>query len=61
MILTQERYVLLRSVVSELQTLLRNVLVWCGMLVRLVRTFKQRTDVPYPYLRNKRTVLFSKN
>ena len=57
-----------RSVVSELQTLLRNVLSWYGTLVRLVRTFKQRTTVPYPYLHNKhvpsehaRTVLFNKN
>ena len=44
------------SDVSEMQTLLRNVLVWYGTLVPLVRTFEQRTNVPYlhkkyvPYL-----------
>ena len=32
-----------RSVVSELQTSLRNVLEWYGTLGRIVRTFKQRT------------------
>ena len=44
----------MRSVVSELQTSLRKVLVWHGTLVRLVRTFKQRTKVPYPYFNQKR-------
>ena len=29
-----------RSVVSELQTLIHNVLAWCGTVVHLVRTFK---------------------
>ena len=42
------------NVVSELQTLLRNVFAWYGTLVRLVRTFTQRTEVPYPYLNKKR-------
>ena len=60
-----------RSVVSELQTSLRNVLAWYGTIVHLVRTFKQRTKVPYlhkkrvPYLLAKiefyRTVLPSFN
>ena len=47
-----------RSVVSELQVSLRNVLAWYDTLVRLVRTFKQRTNVPYPYLHNKRVPHF---
>ena len=37
-----------RSAVSELQTLLHSVLARYGTLVRLVRTFKQRTNLPYP-------------
>ena len=56
----------IRSVVSELQTLLRNVLAWYGSFVRLLRIFKHRTKVPYPYLHNKfvpykHTVLFRKS
>ena len=47
-----------RNVVSKLQTLLRNLIAWYRALVRLVRTFKQRTDVPYPYLHNKRVPYF---
>ena len=43
----------LHNIVSELQTLPRNVLAWYGRLVHLVRTFKQRTNVPFPYLHNK--------
>ena len=35
-----------------------NVLVFYGMLVRLVCTFKQRTKVPYSYLRKKRVPYF---
>ena len=35
-----------RSVVSELHALLRNILAWYGTLVLLIRTFKQRTYVP---------------
>ena len=42
-----------RSVVSELQTLIRNVLAWYATLLSLVRTFKQRSKVPYPYLHKK--------
>ena len=54
------------SVVSELKTPLRNVLAWYGTLVRLVRTFKQRTNVPYSCLHkkrvpHKRTVLLCRN
>ena len=53
------------SVVSELQTLLRNILAWYGRLVRLVRTFKQRTSVPSAPSKQahtvKLTVIFSKN
>ena len=55
------------SVVSELKASLRNVLAWYGTLVRILRTFKQRTNVPYSQLHKKRiphkhiTVLFSKN
>ena len=48
-----------RSIVSELQTLLRTVRAWYGTLVRLVRPFKQRTNIPYPYLHNKRVPFFS--
>ena len=40
-----------RSVVRELQTSLRNVLAWYDTLVR---KFKQRTKVPYPYLHTQR-------
>ena len=43
-----------RSMVSKLHTLLHSVLAWYGTLVRLVCTFKQRTNVPYPYLHNRR-------
>ena len=44
-----------RSVVSEL----RNVLAWYGTFERLlVRTFKQRTKVPYPFLHKKRVLYF---
>ena len=53
----------LHSVVRELQTLLRNVLAWYGTLLCLVRTFKQRTKVPYIHKKRvpyKRSVLFSK-
>ena len=48
------------SIVSELKTSLRNVLVWYGTLVRLVRSLKQSTSVPYPYLQNKRVPYFLK-
>ena len=48
-------------VVSELKTSLRNVRAWYGtLLAHLVRTFKQRTNVPYSYLYSKRTVLLTK-
>ena len=59
---------MVRSNDSKLQTLLRTVLAFydTGTLVRLVRTFKQRTNAPYPYFHNKsvlynRTVLLSNN
>ena len=45
------------SVVSELKTSLRNVLAWYGTLVRLVRIFKQRTNVSFSYL-HKRVPFF---
>ena len=38
-----------RSVVSELQTSLRNVFARYTTLVCLVRAFKQRIKIPYPY------------
>ena len=44
-----------RSVVSELQTSLRNALAWYGTLVRLVRSFKQRI-IQTLNERTKRTV-----
>ena len=54
------------SVASELKTLSRNVLAWYGTFIRLVRTLKQRTNVLYSYLHEKRvpyncTVLCNKD
>ena len=46
------------SVVSELQTSLCTVLAWYGTLLRLVRIFKHRTNVPYPFLYQKRVLYF---
>ena len=39
-----------------------NYTLWCGTLVRLVRTFQKRTNIPVPVPQQiLRTVLFAQN
>ena len=47
-----------RSVVSKLQMPLCNAVALCGTLVRLHRSFKQRTKVAFPYFPKKRIPYF---